>query len=138
MFCDRGIRPPLLIPSTSFDDACQPILSDPHHLDYISLMHQLWEIDEIVRAIVARLGRQKGAVALACSSKSLSDIVLDSLWERLMGLSRLLKCLPPDSWDLRDFDFVRATFAVLLTIGEAHDLTRCSYVAPPPKNGFGS
>ena len=82
-------------------------------------MHRVWEIDEIVRLIVSHLKRHKqGAVALACCSRSLSDIVLDSLWEHLVGLSRLLKCLPRDTWTTRDFDFVRIIFSGLLALEE--------------------
>jgi hypothetical protein len=46
------------------------------------------------------------AVALARCSKRLGDIVLDSLWEQRTGLGVLLKCLPSDTWEVRDDEFV--------------------------------
>jgi len=56
------------------------------------------------------------ALALACCSKRLGDIVLDSLWEQVDGLVRLMRCLPPETWELREVEgtsyceFVRTTW----------------------------
>ncbi|KAF9646237.1 hypothetical protein BDM02DRAFT_276133 [Thelephora ganbajun] len=82
-------------------------------------MHRFWEIDEMVRLLVTNLpvtnfGKRKRfrrlrtsatAVALACCSKQLSAIVLDSLWEDVFDLNQLLKCFPPNSWEMRDGEF---------------------------------
>ena len=73
-------------------------------------MHRFWEIDEMVRPVAAHLGRQHGAsasaVALACCSNRLADIVLDSLWEELRCLSRLMQYLPSDTWEIDNHEFV--------------------------------
>jgi len=68
-------------------------------------MHHFWEIDELVRGLAADLKRRNAfasAIALACCSKRLGDNVLDSVWEQLNGLGQLMRCLPPDTWELRD------------------------------------
>jgi hypothetical protein len=87
-------------------------------------MHKLWEIDEIVCLVVAKLEEHnKGnasALALACCSKPLSGMVLDSLWKDLMGLSQLMMCLPPDSWEIRGDEFVRTNDIGSLCLERAH------------------
>lgn len=84
-----------------------PSPPNPHLL----FMHRFWQIDELVRLVASELekgcGASASAVALACCSKRLSDSVLDPLWEELIGLSRLVKCLPPDTWETRDGKLVR-------------------------------
>lgn len=67
-------------------------------------MHRLWEIEEMVRLLATHLEKQHGAsasaVALACCSKRLTDAVLDSVWEELRGLDLLMKCFPPETWEI--------------------------------------
>jgi len=72
-------------------------------------MHRFWEIDELVRTLATDLKWRNtygSAIALACCSKRLGDIVLDSLWEHLNLLGRLMRCLPPETWEIRDQTFV--------------------------------
>jgi len=87
-------------------------------------MHRFWEIDELVRMLASdlkdRCDASASALALACCSKRLNDIVLDSLWEHLGDLYRLLSCLPPESWELTgDEEFVRTAFSCLPTFGSS-------------------
>ena len=85
------------------------LVVDPHRPTPCT-MHQFWEIDELVRLVATALEKHytasASAVALARCSKRLGDIVLDSLWEQLTGLGLLLKCLPSDTWEVRDDEFV--------------------------------
>ena len=78
-------------------------------------MHRFWEIDEMVYLLASDLKKRckapASAVALACCSKRLSDIVLGPLWEELLGLERLVRCLPPDTWEILDHEIVRTTWA---------------------------
>jgi len=77
-------------------------------------MHQFWEIDEMVCLLASDLEKRckasASAVALACCSKRLSDIVLGCIWEELVGLERLVSCLPPDTWEIRDCELVRTAW----------------------------
>lgn len=106
-----------------------------------TIMHRFWVIEEMVRLLasdlIKRCKASASAVALACCSKLLSDVVLDSVWEELRGLSRLMRCLPPGSWEIRDGEFVRAICSSSLTF-ESSLFNRSSYVVPPPRNGSGS
>ena len=70
-------------------------------------MHRLWEINEIVRLVLTNVGKGSSALALACCTKSLTDIVLDFLWEHVEDPIHLMKCLPPDSWEMCNYEFVR-------------------------------
>ena len=77
-------------------------------------MHRFWEIEEMVRLLASDLEKRceapSSAIALACCSKRLSGIVLDSLWEVLPdGLRSLMECLPPETWEIRNDEFVRTT-----------------------------
>lgn len=58
------------------------------------MMRRFWEIDEMVRLLSADLKKRCAAsastVALARCSRRLGDVVLDSLWEELRGLTRLM------------------------------------------------
>ena len=104
-------------------------------------MHQFWQIDELVRMLASNLKKRCGAsasaLALACCSKQLSDIVLDSLWEELEGLGRLMKCLPSETWEIRDDGFVRMTWVYSHLSGSSL-VNRFSYVVPPLRNGSDS
>jgi len=77
------------------------------------IMHRFWEIDGLVRIVATDLEERcmasASAVALACCSKRLADIVLDPLWEQLDSLSQSMKCLPQDTWEIRDWSFVSTT-----------------------------
>ena len=64
-----------------------------------------------------RHGASASAVALACCSRRLADIALDSLWEELNSLSRLMQCLPPDTWKMYDDEFVSTTLSSPLALG---------------------
>ena len=103
-------------------------------------MHQFWEIYEMVRLLATILEKQckasGSAVALACCSKRLGDIVLDSVWEELGDLGRLMRCLPPDTWEMRHGKFVSTTCSSLLAL-RAY-LSSFSYVAPLTRNGSNS
>ena len=72
------------------------------------IMHRFWEIDEMVRLLATILKNQyaasASAVALACCSKRLEGIVLDSVWEELRGLGWLMRCLPQDTWKMHNGD----------------------------------
>ena len=76
-------------------------------------MHRFWEINELVRELVVDLERRckasASSIALACCSKQLGDVVLDYLWEDLTNLSWLMQCLPPDTWERRNGEFVSTT-----------------------------
>ena len=65
----------------------------------------------MVRLLATDLEKQceASAVALACCSKRLADIALDSVWEEVRGLRRLMRCLPPDTWEIRRREFVRTS-----------------------------
>lgn len=83
-------------------------------------MHRFWEIDELVRTLATELKWRAtfpSAIALACCSKRLGDIVLDPLWEKLDGLCRLMRCLPPDTWELRDRTLVSTQYFGLPVFG---------------------
>ena len=101
-------------------------------------MHQFWRIDELVRVVASdlekRCGASASALALACCSKQLSDIVLDSIWEALEGLGRLMRCLPQESWEIRDDEFVRSSRAGSY-FGRSLTINRFSYVPPPLRSG---
>ena len=102
-----------------------------------NIMHRFWEIEEMVRLLASDLGirckASASAVALACCSKRLSDIVLDPLWEEIEGLSRLTRCLPPQTWEVRSDEFVR-TF-VQLTSGGLISLTGILALPLRPRMG---
>jgi len=74
-------------------------------------MHRFWQIDEMIRVVASDLNERcwayGPALALACCSKQLSDIVLDSLWEELICLRYPMRCLPQESWEIRENEFVR-------------------------------
>jgi len=77
------------------------------------IMHHFWEIHELVRILSKdleeRCGASASAIALACCSKRLADVVLDQLWEHLTGLVWLMRCLPRDTWESRNGEFVITT-----------------------------
>ena len=82
-------------------------------------MHRFWEIDEMVRLVALILEQYEASastVALACCSRRLEDIVLDTLWERLTGLSWLMQCLPTDAWEIHDHEFVSTTCSSQLAL----------------------
>ena len=84
-------------------------------------MHRFWEINEMVRLLATILNKQyeasASAVALACCSKRLEDIVLDSVWEKLIGLEHLMRCLPTDTWEIHDDEFGSTTCSSPLALG---------------------
>ena len=100
-------------------------------------MHQFWKIDEMVRLLASDLKKRCKAsasvLALACCSKRLSDVVLDALWEELNGLIWLMMCLPPETWEIRNGEFVRTTWVHPHFRG-THLINRFSYAAPLPGN----
>ena len=106
-----------------------------------TIMHRFWQIDELVRMVASDLENRCGAstsvLALACCSKRLSDIVLDILWESLEGLGFLMECLPPETWEIDDGEFVRITW-VYSHLSASSPVNRCSYIAPRPRNGSDS
>jgi len=89
----------------------------------LTIMHRFWETDDMVRLLTTdleeRCAASASAVALACCSKRLSDIVLDTLWEQLRGLCQLMRCFPPDAWEICNGKFVRTTCSIPLAL-EAH------------------
>ena len=117
---------------------CYQSLSPPVHLP--ATMHRFWEIEEMVRLVASDLEERCNAsatvLALACCSKRLSDIVLDSLWEEPDDLTRLMRCLPPETWEIHDEEFVRTW--VHSHFWGTHLTNRSSYVAPLSRNGSGS
>ena len=106
------------------------------HLDPPPITHRLWGIDEVVRLIVTDLkrGDNASAVALACCSRLLSDIVLDVLWQYLEDLCQLLMCLPPDTWEVHEDEFVSAT-CFTSSFLRSLMVDRFSYVVPQLRNG---
>ena len=69
------------------------------------MAHRCWALDEIVRVIAANLVFDKGrasAVSLASCSKFLEEPALGEVWRRLSSLAPLVKCFPPDVWEIRD------------------------------------
>jgi len=68
------------------------------------MAHRCWAVNEIVSAIVAILvrdGKKASAVALASCSKSLEEPALGEIWRRVSTLVPLVKCLPPEVWEIR-------------------------------------
>jgi hypothetical protein len=68
------------------------------------MANRCWAIDEIVRTIAADLvmdDARASAVALACCSKSLEEPALAELWRSIKDLQCLIKCFPPDVWEVR-------------------------------------
>lgn len=69
------------------------------------MAHRCWALDEIVRVIAAILVSDKArtsAVALASCSKSLEEPALGEVWRSLTGLVPLVKCFPPEVWEIKD------------------------------------
>ena len=120
----------------AFNDRLAGLVINLHHT-----MRQFWQIDELVRMVASdlekRCGVSNSVLALACCSKQLSDIVLDSLWEELDGLGPLMRCLPSETWEIRDDGFVRMTL-VYSHLSGSSPVNRRSYVSPPPRNGSDS
>ena len=64
-----------------------------------------WALDEIVKAIAASLVSDKAgasAVSLASCSKSLGRPALGEVWRSLSSLAPLVKCFPPEVWEVKD------------------------------------
>lgn len=62
-------------------------------------------LDEIVRAIAANLVSDRArasAVALASCSKSVEEPALGEVWRSLSSLAPLVKCFPPEIWEVKD------------------------------------
>jgi len=122
-------------------DELRSLVIDFLHLNHIIIMHRFWKINEMVRFLAADLKgdytTSTSAVTLACCSKRLEDIVLDSLWEHLADLRRLMRCLPPDTWEIHNGEFVRTTHPSPPTLGSSL-VNRFSYVVPPSRNGADS
>ena len=75
--------------------------------------------------------------ALACSSKLLVEAALDPLWERLeKGPRPLMRCLPQDTWEIRDSEFVSTTCCNPQLLGLPLD--RFSYAVLRRRNGADS
>ena len=69
------------------------------------MAHRCWGLDEIVRAIAASLVSDKArasAVSLASCSKSLEEPALGEVWRNLSSLAPLVKCFPPEVWEVKD------------------------------------
>ena len=69
-----------------------------------SRMHHLFEIDELVREITRHMFAwhppQRFVLDWALTCKTISDPVLDVLWETQDSLINLLKTLPSDIWEM--------------------------------------
>lgn len=67
-------------------------------------MHHLFEIDELVREITRHMFAwhppQRFVLDWALTCKTISDPVLDVLWETQDSLINLLKTLPSDIWEM--------------------------------------
>lgn len=99
--------------------AARHLLSD----SYLDPMHRLWKINEIVHLILTDLEKGASALALACCTKSLTDVALNFLWEDVADLLQLMMCLPPDSWKICDDEFVRSPLFLSFALNGAHQLT---------------
>ena len=69
------------------------------------MAHRCWALDEIVRAIAVNLVSDKArasAVSLASCSKSLEEPALGEVWRSLSGLAPLVRCFPPEVWEIKD------------------------------------
>jgi len=69
------------------------------------MTHRCWTLDEIVRAITANLVSDRArasAVALASCSKSVEEPALGEVWKSLSSLAPLVKCFPPEIWEVKD------------------------------------
>jgi long-subunit acyl-CoA synthetase (AMP-forming) len=67
------------------------------------MAHRIWAVYEIVGEIASILvydRQRKSAVALAMCSKSLEDPALAKVWRNLSSLSPLVRCFPPDIWEV--------------------------------------
>lgn len=72
-------------------------------------MHRCFSIDEIIRLVACEIIESENgatAVSLACCCKGFEGPVLDVLWTTQDKLVPLLKCLPQDSWEESDENFV--------------------------------
>ena len=69
------------------------------------MVHRCWGLDEIVRSIAAHLvldEARASAVSLASCSKSLEEPALTEVWRSLSSLVPLVKCFPPEVWEIKD------------------------------------
>jgi hypothetical protein len=69
------------------------------------MAHRCWALDEIVGAIAANLVSDKAgasAVSLASCSKSLEKPALGEVWRSLSSLAPLVKCFPPEVWEVKE------------------------------------
>lgn len=74
-----------------------------------TVMHHMFELDEILRLITVHLAEisPKGALSLACCCKSFSTPVLDTMWgEEQKDLTTLLKTFPRSVWEVKAKIFV--------------------------------
>jgi hypothetical protein len=67
------------------------------------MAHWCWSVNEIVRAIIVNLvkDQKSAAVALASCCKSLEEPALEEVWRSLSSLEPLVKCFPPEVWEIR-------------------------------------
>ena len=68
------------------------------------MAHRCWAVNDIVSLIIENLVRDNGrasAVALANCSKSLEEPALREVWRMLDSLVPLVKCFPPEVWEIR-------------------------------------
>ena len=79
-------------------------------LRYSTHMHHVFELDEILRTVANELiasYRTDAALSFACSCKSFSIPVLDTMWEEEQrDFMTLLKTLPPSVWVVASQTFV--------------------------------
>ena len=76
------------------------------------MAHRCWTLDEIVRVIAANLvsdGARASAIALASCSKSLEEPALREVWRSLSSLAPLVKCFPPEVWEVTNERLASAT-----------------------------
>ena len=76
------------------------------------MAHRCWALDEIVRVIAANLVSDKAgasAVSLASCSKSLEEPSLGEIWRSLSGLAPLVRCFPPEVWEVKGEKLVSTT-----------------------------
>lgn len=76
------------------------------------MAHSIWALNEIVNSIAANLVIDRAtvdAVALASCCSSFVEPVLCEVWRSLSSLAPLVKCFPPEIWEIKDGKLASST-----------------------------
>ncbi|KAJ6453392.1 hypothetical protein C8R45DRAFT_1083115 [Mycena sanguinolenta] len=78
-------------------------------------MHLAWDISELVD-LICESSSQASLAALAQTSSLFREPALDVLWREMDSPIPLLKCFPPDSWEISTLDKQPFSFAFIRVI----------------------